>query len=87
MLKITLAIGALALATLVDARPGHALVEGAWCAFETAGRGTISSRCDLPTYQACRAWMNASPGTWCTENPHYRVADNPARRRSRQHVR
>ncbi len=83
MQKITLAIGALALGTLIGVQPGHAYYEGAWCAYEKAGRGAISSRCDLPTYEACRAWMNASSGTWCTENPRYRVAEKPARRKAR----
>ncbi len=82
MQKITHAIGALALAALVDAQPGHAYYEGAWCAYERGGNGVISSRCDLRTYEACRTWMNASPGTWCTENPRYLVAEKPARRKT-----
>jgi len=83
MRKITLTIGAMAMAALIDTQPGHASVEGPWCAFEKMGLGSVSSRCDLPSYQACRAWMNASPGTWCTENPHYRVTDKPARRKTK----
>jgi hypothetical protein len=34
----------------------------------------------LKTYEACRAWINASSGTWCTENPWYQ-ATQPGRRK------
>ena len=80
MQKIALTLGALALVTLAGVQPGQARYEGKWCAYEKGGKGVISSRCDLTTYEACRAWMNASPGTWCTENPHY-FAAQPARRK------
>ncbi len=86
MHKAILTIGALALVTLIDAQPAQAIYEGPWCAFERAGRGVIGRRCDLKSYEACRAWMNASPGTWCTENPHFRVAEQPARRKVKQRV-
>ena len=83
-MKTTLIAGALALVALADAQPGHAYYDGPWCAYERGGKGVISSRCDLRSYEACRAWMNASPGTWCTENPRYRVAEQPARRKTRR---
>jgi len=80
MQKIALTLGALALVMLAGVLPSHARYEGKWCAYELGGKGVISSRCDLRTYEACRAWMNASPGTWCTENPHY-FAAQPVRRK------
>ena len=86
MRKITLAIGAFASVMLIDAQPANAVWEGPWCAFERGGKGVISRRCDLKNYEACRSWIAASPGTWCTENPHYRVAEQPARRKNRRTV-
>jgi hypothetical protein len=61
---------ALAFAMLVAIEPSHA-AEGPWCAYESGGAGFYTSRCDLPSYEACRTWINASPGTWCTQNPRY----------------
>lgn len=82
MSKIAMAIGALTLGTLSQMGPAHAQYEGAWCAFERSGKGAISRRCDLRTYEACRAWMNASPGTWCTENPYYHAQQQVRRKKS-----
>jgi hypothetical protein len=80
MQKIALALGALALVAFADAQPGQARYDGKWCAYESRGKGVISERCDLKTYEACRAWINASSGTWCTENPWYQ-ATQPGRRK------
>ena len=70
MKRIALTIRTLAFAALIEAQPSYAS-EGPWCAYETVGPGSISSRCDLPNYEACRAWIRATPGTWCTQNPRY----------------
>jgi hypothetical protein len=70
MKRVTLSTGALAFATLVAVQPSHA-VEGPWCAYESLGMAGENSRCDLPNYDACRAWISATPGTWCTQNPRY----------------
>lgn len=80
MHKLALTTGVLALATFASVQPGHAIYEGEWCAYERGGKGVISRRCDLKTFEQCRAWNNASPGTWCTQNPYYR-ADQPPRRK------
>ena len=46
----------------------------------TAGRDMYDRRCDLPNYEACRAEIAATPGTWCTQNPRYvGPAERPAR--------
>lgn len=81
MSKIMLALAAIAAAVLVDARPGRAYVgEGPWCAYSATGHDYYRSRCDLPNYEACRAEIMATAGTWCTENPYYRgPAERPAR--------
>jgi hypothetical protein len=83
MQKITLTVGVLALTMFIDPQPGQAWYDGPWCGYERAGKGLIISRCDLRSYEACRAWINAQPGSWCTENPHYR-AEQPARRKAKK---
>ena len=88
MKKITLTVGALALAVLIDARPSQGQAyEGPWCAWQRGGDGAYATRCDLTTYEACRAWINASPGTWCTENPRYRGPVGQPGRTNRQRAR
>ena len=71
------ATAALALLALSSAQPASAYFEGPWCAYERIGKGSISSRCDLRSYEACRAVIAATPGTWCTQNPHFAVQQQP----------
>ncbi len=71
MTRIALASATIATLMLADMRPSEAYYEGRWCAYMSAGRDFYTSRCDLPNYEACRAEMNAAPGTWCTQNPRY----------------
>lgn len=84
MQRTALTIGVLALALLVNPPPVEAYYEGPWCAYMKAGRDFITSRCDLRTYEACRAEIFATPGAWCTENPYYRVAEQPKRRKAKR---
>ena len=65
-----LALAAVAVIALIDARPADAY-EGPWCAYMMAGRDYYTYRCDLPNYEACRAEMGGLPGTWCTQNPRF----------------
>ena len=57
------------------AAPAHAQrprYEGPWCMHMTAGRGTVISRCDMRSYEMCRAEMGGLGGSYCTQNPYYR---------------
>ena len=83
MQTIKLTIGLLVFATFIATSPGEARYDGAWCAYRSIGNGTYSSRCDLRTFEACRAWLHAQPGSWCTQNPHYQAAETPTRRKAR----
>jgi hypothetical protein len=71
MTRMTLLAVALATAALVDVRPSEARYNGPWCAHMSMGRDFVENRCDMPSYEACRAEIFATPGTWCTENPYY----------------
>ncbi len=75
------AAGAFALLTLSSAQPASAYYNGPWCAYERLGKGAIGSRCDLRSYEACRAVIAATPGTWCTENPHFVAQQQPLRQK------
>ena len=68
MKRIMLAI--VAVTSLTAAKSAHAY-EGPWCAYMAAGRDFYTSRCDLANYEACRAEIFATPGTWCTQNPRF----------------
>jgi hypothetical protein len=81
MIRVMSSTGALALAVLAAIQPSHA-IEGPWCAYESMGVDAHETRCDPPNYEACRAWINASPGTWCTQNPRYVPSAQPPRSRA-----
>lgn len=83
MRKMTLALAAIAAAALMQTQPASAQWEGPWCAYMSTGFDFYTARCDLPNYEACRAEITATPGTWCTQNPRYRGPE-PSSRVKRQ---
>ena len=86
MKNASLKIGMLIAVISIEIQPGHA-VEGPWCAYELMGGDAYASRCDLPNYEACRAWINATSGTWCTQNPRYVPTQRSPGRSQRQRTR
>jgi hypothetical protein len=82
MKSISLTLTTLAVVAFADIHPTQAMTEGPWCGYTRAGRG-YGKRCDLPTYEACRAWINAQPTSYCTQNPYYRAAQKTSRRKAR----
>jgi hypothetical protein len=83
MRRIKLIMATFAFVPLLAIQPGHA-VEGPWCAYEAIGSGAYSRRCDLPSYEACRAWIRSMPGTSCTQNPYYVPAERGKAQRQRR---
>jgi hypothetical protein len=37
----------------------------------TVARDTVIARCDMASYEMCRAEMRSMGGSYCTQNPHY----------------
>jgi hypothetical protein len=66
----SLIAGTLIAGSPVGSVPARA-VEGPWCAFESTGFDAFPTRCDLPSFEACRAWTQGMSGTWCTQNPRF----------------
>ncbi len=78
-MRKSIAIGLLTAAAMLPLSPAQAY-EGPWCAYMIDGRDSYTGRCDLPNYEACRAEIAATGGTWCTQNPRYRgPAEMPVR--------
>jgi hypothetical protein len=79
-MKKLLLIGALALTALVQAQPSEAYFRGKWCAKMDAGGGSVGERCDFPTFETCRSYVNAQPRSWCVQNQwnagNWGVTDN-----------
>lgn len=63
-----------------------AQIEGPWCVHMSLGRAGLISKCDLPSYEACRDEMRAMGGTYCTQNPWYawNVRHEPPRKAKRR---
>jgi hypothetical protein len=70
MKRVMMAVAALGL-WMADPPTANAQPEGPWCMHMVVGRDDVVKRCDLPSYEACRAEMNGLPGTSCTQNPYY----------------
>jgi hypothetical protein len=65
--------GALAvIAIALSAAEPAAAYEGPWCMHMTIARDSVVARCDMRSYEMCRAEMRAMGGTYCTQNPYYR---------------
>ena len=79
-------LAALAAASWIGTEAKAAQIEGPWCMHQSLGRAGLISKCDLPSYEACRAEMRAMGGTYCTQNPWYawNVRQEPPRRAKRR---
>ena len=66
--------------------PAAARYEGPWCMHMTIGRDTVISRCDMRSYEACRAEMFGIGGSYCTQNPYYwwNAKAEPPRRKAKR---
>ena len=49
----------LAMSAILGIESSFARVEGPWCFHMTLGRDSVTSRCDLLSYEACRAEMRS----------------------------
>ena len=68
-MKKLLLLGALTAITLFQAaQPSEAYFRGKWCAKMDAGGGSVGERCDFPTFETCRSYVNAQPKSWCVPN-------------------
>jgi hypothetical protein len=68
-MKKLLLLGALTAITLFQAaQPSEAYFRGKWCAKMDAGGGSVGERCDFPTFETCRSYVNAQPKSWCVQN-------------------
>lgn len=83
MKRLILLAGMVAATVLLDPQPSLARYEGPWCMHTSMGRGGVISRCDMRSYEMCRAEMGGLGGTYCTQNPWYQAsaAEQPPRRR------
>ena len=81
-IRLLTTMGLLAAGTLVGSQPASAQYDGPWCAHMNAGWGFVEKRCDMASYERCRAEIRATPGTWCTQNPYYRGPAYEPRRKA-----
>ena len=86
-MRIMLMAGALVVISLLGTQPSAARYEGPWCVHESFGRAGEHVRCDMRSYEMCRAEMSGRGGTSCTQNPRYVPHSYPVRRKVRRHIR
>jgi hypothetical protein len=74
MLRILMAVGALAIVALLGGRPAQA--GGApWCAVTDVGTGNMYWDCQYPSLEACVPHVVAGNRGFCNPNPRYRFPD------------
>ncbi len=71
MRKLAVLLCAVAVPCILGIEPSVARVEGPWCFHMSMGRSGLVSKCDMPSYEACRAEMRSLGGTYCTQNPYW----------------
>jgi hypothetical protein len=74
-MRTPLAVTVLLLAALASS-PDAAMAqrEGPWCANIGIGDDSYIERCDMLSYEMCRAEIFAQGGAYCTQNPRYKPA-------------
>ena len=83
-MRIALLLPILAAASISLAQPSFAYYEGPWCAHRQMGGGFIDNNCGMTTYEQCRAYIFATGGAWCTQNPRYIPPPAPVRRKGKR---
>jgi hypothetical protein len=71
MRKLLIVPSAMVAFAVLGAEPSFARVEGPWCLHTSLGRDAFIGKCDLPSYEACRAERGNLGSTYCTQNPYY----------------
>lgn len=86
-MRITLMAAAVAMTTLAGTQAGHAQYmpgyDGPWCMVESMGRAGELRRCDMRSFEMCRAEMSGRGGTSCVQNsywPGWYASANPPRK-------
>jgi len=83
MRTLPMMLSAAAAVFVLGAEPSFARVEGPWCFHMAMGRAGVFSKCDMPSYEACRREMQGIGQSYCTENPYYwwNARSEPPRKR------
>jgi hypothetical protein len=84
MLMRTTVFGFAAAAVLTATQAAaQTLYQGPWCAIVMIGEGSVAERCDMRSFEMCLAEIRGQGASHCTQNPRYRGAPEPQRRKQR----
>jgi hypothetical protein len=73
-MRVSLSAVAAVAAVLFTVAPGHARVEGPWCAGYSVGFGTWKEDCSMRTFEMCRMEVIAGNRGFCSPNPRWQAA-------------
>ena len=77
-----IAAGLMAAAVWNAPYPAKAAVEGPWCAFIGIGEDSMIEKCDIMSFEQCRAEIAGMGSNHCSPNPRYQAkASEPKRRK------
>ncbi len=72
-MKTTWLAAAMTASALFFANPAQAAVEGPWCAILVFD-DWVTEKCDMMTFEQCRAETMSMGGNHCSQNPRYHAA-------------
>jgi hypothetical protein len=64
--------------------PAKAAAEGPWCAFIGIGHDSMIEKCDMMSFEQCRAEIAGMGSNHCAPNPRYRAKSSELKRRKAQ---
>ena len=83
MMRMTV-LALAATAIVASTQPGNAIYEGPWCAHVLIGEGSVAERCDMRSFEMCRAEIMGQGASHCTQNPRYHATAEPQRRKKQR---
>jgi hypothetical protein len=82
--RMRAAIAVTVLLLVAAMTPAQAQREGPWCAYVGIGDDSYVERCDMLSYEMCRAEIFAQGGAYCTQNPRYKPAAKKQQRKTKR---
>ena len=84
MKAIWLAVALGATAVWAFPYPAKAAPEGPWCAHIGIGEDSMIEKCDMMTFEQCRAEIAGMGSNHCAPNPRYQARTSEPKRRKVQ---
>ena len=83
-MRMSLAVSAVIVVTLLGTSPSEAYYNGRWCATVFNGEGSVREICHFNSFDACQAEVIAGNRGTCGPNPYFTGQQDSPKSRKRQ---